>query len=197
MSGVQLGEFSDDGSHEDPVVSPDGFPGGSIDAGLLAARVAHLESEVLNLEAALQSRTRIGIAIGLLAERHDTTSERAWSLLTRMSNHTNHKVAEVARLLVAVNDGTLDAADVTAVGELARAVPRAVAGLEGDGGSQRRRRRGSASRPRTVAGPAPAPAPRAAVPVPPPVAVAPTPAPPAAPVDEVQPDEVAEPDGAA
>lgn len=142
MSGVQSEAFSDPVG-DDP--EPD-----------LAARVAELEAEVANLEVALQTRTRIGTAIGLLAERHQTTTDLAWSLLTRLSNHTNNKVQEVARLLVAVADGTLESEDVAAVGELARSLPRAVAAI-GLGGEPtvRRRRRSSAPRTRVVAGPVP------------------------------------------
>lgn len=131
MSGVQHRSVPEPRGAAGPAAGP-----GSWDAARdgerqldLAARVVELEDEVTHLEAALETRTRIGTAIGLLAERHHTTTAQAWSLLTRLSNHTNHKVQEVARLLVDVTDGTLDADDVEAVGRLARSLPRAVAAL--------------------------------------------------------------------
>lgn len=131
MSGVQHRSVPEPRGAAGPAAGP-----GAWDAARdgerqldLAARVVELEHEVTHLEAALETRTRIGTAIGLLAERHHTTTAQAWSLLTRLSNHTNHKVQEVARLLVDVTDGTLDADDVEAVGRLARSLPRAVAAL--------------------------------------------------------------------
>lgn len=143
MSGVQHESVPEPRGAVDPAVGPrrgggehDGERDGDGRPADLTARVVALEHEVAHLEAALETRTRIGTAIGLLAERHGTTTERAWSLLTRLSNHTNNKVQEVARLLVDVTDGSLDAADVEAVGELARSLPRAVAALGlGDGRS--------------------------------------------------------------
>lgn len=95
----------------------------------LEARVAELEHEIEHLELAVESRTRIGTAIGLLAERHDTTTDLAWALMSKLSNHTNSKVHEVARLLVAVTDGTLDGDDVERVALLARHLPRAAAAV--------------------------------------------------------------------
>ncbi|GAB3991130.1 ANTAR domain-containing protein [Nocardioides marmoraquaticus] len=151
MSGVQSERFPDP-------VEPTTAVGEAGDHAALVARVAALEADVENLEAALETRTRIGTAIGLLAERYDTDTDRAWALLTRLSNHSNHKVQEVARLLVAVTDGTLDAHEVDTVGALARNLPRAAAavGLGDDPNAPRPpRRRRSAPRTRVVAGPVP------------------------------------------
>lgn len=157
MSGVQS-----EGSPDpvEPATAVDGAAGEGVegDRAALVARVAALEAEVANLGAALDTRTRIGTAIGLLAERYDTDTDHAWALLTRLSNHSNHKVQEVARLLVAVTDGTLDAHEVDTVGALARTLPRAAAAVGlGDGSDAARppRRRRSAPRTRVVAGPAP------------------------------------------
>ncbi len=81
-----------------------------LDKGVLSRvstehRVADLEREVASLRTALQSRTTIAVATGLLAERYACSSTAAWALLTRVSSHANVKVREVARVLVALADG--------------------------------------------------------------------------------------------
>src|SRR4051812_15654781 len=77
-------------------------------ATALEERCAELELEVVHLRRALESRTLIGVATGLLAERYGCTSTQAWALLRRLSSHANVKIREVARGLVAEVDGMPD-----------------------------------------------------------------------------------------
>jgi len=54
-----------------------------------------------NLQVALDSRTLIGQAQGVLMERHDLTADQAFVLLTTASQHRNVKLRVVAEELVA------------------------------------------------------------------------------------------------
>ena len=56
--------------------------------------------EVEQLEKALGGRTVIGQATGILMERFDLTSDRAFSVLSRMSQQNNVKLREVAEQIV-------------------------------------------------------------------------------------------------
>ena len=56
------------------------------------------------LETALNTRDLIGTAKGIVAERHQITTEHAFRLLVATSQNTNVKLAEVARSLVAAAD---------------------------------------------------------------------------------------------
>lgn len=71
------------------------------------ARVAKLEEKVDNLLVALASQRLIGTAVGLLAERESCRSDVAWDLLAKISQDTNVKVRDVARVLVDSHDGTV------------------------------------------------------------------------------------------
>jgi hypothetical protein len=110
-------------------VRPDlGAPGAPLDRGVLARmghehRIAELEHEVATLRHALDSRTTIAVATGLLAERYGCSSSRAWALLTRVSSHTNVKVRDVARVLVAQADGVLEPDDAQVLVRLAAHLP--------------------------------------------------------------------------
>ncbi|MCY7401301.1 MAG: GAF and ANTAR domain-containing protein [Nocardioides sp.] len=57
--------------------------------------------EVENLEKALGGRTVIGQATGILMERFDLESERAFSVLSRMSQQRNVKLRQLAEQIVA------------------------------------------------------------------------------------------------
>lgn len=62
-----------------------------------AAVRAHLEHERAdNLQVALQSSRQIGTAMGILMARELITSEQAFELLRRASQHLNRKLREVA-----------------------------------------------------------------------------------------------------
>lgn len=56
--------------------------------------------EVENLEKALGGRTVIGQATGILMERFDMTSERAFGLLSKISQNNNLKLRDVAERIV-------------------------------------------------------------------------------------------------
>jgi GAF domain-containing protein len=51
------------------------------------------------LEAALLSNRTIGVALGILMERHHVTADAAFQLLRRASSHTNRKLALIAEEL--------------------------------------------------------------------------------------------------
>ena len=90
---------------------------------VLARQVAELEAEVAHLQRGLESRTHIAIAIGMLAERFRCTSSQAWSLLQRLSSHTNLKLRRVADLLVAQAQGECEETDHADLALLAAHVP--------------------------------------------------------------------------
>ena len=89
----------------------------------LVRRVAELEAEVTHLRRGLESRTHIAIAIGMLAERFRCTSSQAWSLLQRLSSHTNLKLRRVADLLVAEAHGECRETDTDDLARLAAQLP--------------------------------------------------------------------------
>ena len=53
------------------------------------------------LAGAIETRTVIGQAIGMIMERYDLDEDRAFSVLRRISSHENLKLRDVARQLVA------------------------------------------------------------------------------------------------
>lgn len=57
--------------------------------------------EITNLAEALETRTTIGKAMGIVMERYQLTDERAFAFLTRLSQHRNVKLRLVAEELVA------------------------------------------------------------------------------------------------
>ncbi len=57
--------------------------------------------EISNLQDALETRTTIGKAVGLVMERYQLKDERAFAFLTRLSQHRNVKLRIVAEELVA------------------------------------------------------------------------------------------------
>lgn len=60
--------------------------------------------EVEQLEKALGGRTVIGQATGILMERFDLDSDRAFSVLSRMSQQKNVKLREIAEQIVTTRD---------------------------------------------------------------------------------------------
>lgn len=62
---------------------------------------AEQRREVVGLRAALESRFVIGLAEGLLMERHNLTGEAAFGVLVRISQETNRKLRDVAAEVVA------------------------------------------------------------------------------------------------
>ncbi len=84
--------------------SVDGFDQEDREHGLaLAAHTAVAivaAQEVQQLRGAMDARTTIGQAIGILMERFDITQEQAFSVLTRVSSRQNVKLRLVAKELV-------------------------------------------------------------------------------------------------
>ncbi|MEU8227212.1 GAF and ANTAR domain-containing protein [Kribbella sp. NPDC048915] len=65
------------------------------------AAVAYADAQrAENLLAALETRDKIGQAVGLLMERYSITSDRAFETLVRFSRQTNRKLRDVAAELI-------------------------------------------------------------------------------------------------
>jgi AmiR/NasT family two-component response regulator len=62
--------------------------------------VVALTRTVEQLKQAVESRTTIGKALGIIMERLDLDDERAWGYLQRCSQHQNRRVHELARTVV-------------------------------------------------------------------------------------------------
>jgi hypothetical protein len=78
------------------------------DFGSLRALFAHQSAiaigyarEIEDLRQALQTRQTIGAAIGIVMERYKLSDQRAFALLTRLSQHGNVKLRQVAQEIVA------------------------------------------------------------------------------------------------
>ncbi|ACU38933.1 ANTAR domain-containing protein [Actinosynnema pretiosum subsp. pretiosum] len=66
----------------------------------LTARIASLEAEVRGLRNAVQTRTVIGQATGLIAAVQGCTPQQGFQLLVRMSQHHNVKLHTIAVKLI-------------------------------------------------------------------------------------------------
>jgi GAF domain-containing protein len=64
--------------------------------GALAVSNAAAQQKVRNLERALQTRTEIGIAMGVLMALHKVTRDQAFDLLRIASQHAHRKLADIA-----------------------------------------------------------------------------------------------------
>lgn len=60
---------------------------------------------ITGLRAALGSRHQIGVAQGILMQRHGLTLQQAFGVLQRFSNDTNTKLSDVAASIIAEVDG--------------------------------------------------------------------------------------------
>lgn len=69
-----------------------------------AAMAIGYATEVSNLRAALETRSVIGKAVGIVMERYQLPDDRAFAFLTRLSQHRNVKLRTVAEELVAAAD---------------------------------------------------------------------------------------------
>ena len=54
------------------------------------------ERQIRTLKQGLETRGRIGMALGITMERFGLTEERAWDVLQRLSQHQNVKLHQVA-----------------------------------------------------------------------------------------------------
>jgi len=61
-------------------------------------------TELQHLHVAIDSRETIGKATGIVMERYDLTSERAFEFLIRMSQHSNTKLRDVAAKIVSTRE---------------------------------------------------------------------------------------------
>jgi transcriptional regulator with GAF, ATPase, and Fis domain len=68
--------------------------------GAIAIEAELQASRAETLGAALQSNRTVGVALGILMERHDLTAEGAFQVLRRLSSHSNRKLALIAEELV-------------------------------------------------------------------------------------------------
>jgi hypothetical protein len=69
-----------------------------------AAMAIGYATEVNNLRAALETRSVIGKAVGIVMERYQLSDDRAFAFLTRLSQHRNVKLRTVAEELVTAHD---------------------------------------------------------------------------------------------
>ena len=91
--------------------TPSGEPSRPIRATEVPDAPDALRDEVAHLHEAMGSQRDIGMAIGLMSARFGCSTEQAWRTMLRISQHSNTKVREVARVLVATHDGSADAHD--------------------------------------------------------------------------------------
>ena len=75
---------------------------------------------VANLERAIESRHRIGVAQGILMQRFGLTVDQSFSLLLRVSQTRNVKVRDVARKVIEGDLDDLVSGAVMASGSLGR-----------------------------------------------------------------------------
>jgi phosphoserine phosphatase RsbU/P len=75
-------------------------PGPGDTDGHLVDELANARAQVAHLRTALESRTRIGQATGLVMARHGVGAEEAFALLTRMSQNDNVKLARLAEIVL-------------------------------------------------------------------------------------------------
>jgi AmiR/NasT family two-component response regulator len=66
----------------------------------LRARARCAERKAANLEHALASNRRIGMAVGILMCRHRTTAEEAFEILKTHSQHRHVKIRELAETVI-------------------------------------------------------------------------------------------------
>jgi hypothetical protein len=78
-----------------------------------------LRLQIRNLECAMESQRLIGVAIGLLAQRAGISSDAAWQHLVRVSQDTNIKVREIARILVDARNGRAQPGDAATLADVA------------------------------------------------------------------------------
>jgi hypothetical protein len=78
-----------------PRLADEEVPGASSRDHLLATLTAY-QDKLAQLEQALLTNRRIGIAIGILMTRHGRTDQQAFDTLRTLSQHRNRKVRDLA-----------------------------------------------------------------------------------------------------
>ncbi|MFI7587049.1 ANTAR domain-containing protein [Spongisporangium articulatum] len=102
-------------------------------ASVLVGQDGGPDRRLQNLEKALTSRTVNALAVGILAGRFTLTTRDAWLVLRELSNLTNRRAADLARLLVALNDGaTVAVEDAPACAALTSRLADALRRVRGD-----------------------------------------------------------------
>jgi hypothetical protein len=88
------------------------------DLGALGVLFAHhagtvigYAREIHNLQEAVNTRTTIGQAVGIVMERYGLTDDRAFAFLARLSQHRNVKLRLVAQEIIAAADASGDEDD--------------------------------------------------------------------------------------
>lgn len=92
---------------------PDVVPTAELFAAQASIALSRVRREE-QLNTTLQTRKVIGQAIGILTERPGLTEDRAFEYLTRVSSHTNVKLREVAKEVVARRNDESRNQDATA-----------------------------------------------------------------------------------
>jgi hypothetical protein len=69
-----------------------------------SAALNEARRRIENLETALQSNRRIGVAIGILMSRHGLSEDDAFALLAKASQVTNRKLRDIAEEVVYEGD---------------------------------------------------------------------------------------------
>ena len=75
-----------------------------MDEAELQARVAELETKVVNLEQALLASRRIGAAVGIVMALRHLTEDEAFQLLRTTSQHSHRKLRDIADHVVYAGD---------------------------------------------------------------------------------------------
>lgn len=83
------------------VETAEGFVQQTSNALALAVRLAQHNDSVVNLKAAMESRTAIDISIGIIMAQNRCSQERAFEILKSASNSRNLKVRDIAAGVVA------------------------------------------------------------------------------------------------
>jgi hypothetical protein len=73
--------------------------------------------EVENLKEALQTRTMIGQAVGIIMERYALTDDRAFAFLTRLSQNRNVKLRMLAQEIIAASEDRGEDGEPPALGD--------------------------------------------------------------------------------
>ena len=85
--------------------------------------VAELTALVAQLRSGIATRQLIGTATGLVAARFSCTTEQSWAVLTRVSQHTNVKLREIARVMVDAHNGQSKAEDAAILALVSAQLP--------------------------------------------------------------------------
>jgi GAF domain-containing protein len=93
LGGLNMYSLSSDTISADTVQTAELF---AVHAALALGRIRQVD----DLNAALTTRTTIGMAVGIVMQRYGLSSDQAFAFLTRASSTSNVKLREVARAVV-------------------------------------------------------------------------------------------------